>query len=118
MRGHVAACLLAFHLEWHMRRLAPLLYEEEWEAEGSLSAGRGPATEERRKKRRTAEGDRLWDFRSLLAEMRALTRNHVRFRVPGGKSEPEVWMQAFPSKLQQARARLAGGAAQALKPTK
>ncbi len=30
VRGHVFLCMLAFHLEWHMRRrLAPILFEED-----------------------------------------------------------------------------------------
>ena len=28
MRGHVLLCMLAYCVEWHMRRLAPLLFQE------------------------------------------------------------------------------------------
>ena len=107
VRGHVMTCLLAYYLEWHMRRrLASLLYDEEEPeraVEGSpvMGSGHGEATVAKRKKRRTADGEWLWNFRSLLGEMRSLTRNRVRFNLPGGAEQPEVWMHAAPSPLQQ-----------------
>ena len=48
VRGHVMTCLLAYYLEWHMRRrLASLLYDEEEPeraVEGSPVMGSGPMT--------------------------------------------------------------------------
>ena len=107
VRGHVQTCLLAYYLEWHMRRrLAPLLYDEEEPeraAQGSpvRAAGHGAATEAKRKRRRTKAGGWLWNFRSLLHEMRSLTRNRVRFRVPGEGPRPEAWLHSRPSDLHQ-----------------
>ena len=122
VRGHVMTCLLAYYLEWHMRRrLASLLYDEEEPeraVEGSpvMGSGHGEATVAKRKKRRTADGEWLWNFRSLLGEMRSLTRNRVRFNLPAGQNSRRCGCMR-PRAAAAARARLAAGAAEALKPT-
>ena len=74
VRAHTLVCLLAYHLEWHLRqRLAPLLYEEHDRAAAErrrdtpvAPARHTPATEAKRRTRQTAAGDTVWDFRGLL----------------------------------------------------
>ena len=123
VRGHVMTCLLAYYLEWHMRRrLASLLYDEEEPeraVKGSpvMGSGHGEATVAKRKKRRTADGEWLWNFRSLLGEMRSLTRNRVRFRLARRGRTAGGVDACGPEPAAAARARLAAGAAEALKPT-
>src|SRR4029077_158712 len=34
VRAHVFLCLLAYHVEWYMRRIAPMLYEDDDRAAG------------------------------------------------------------------------------------
>ena len=53
------------------------------------------------KRGRTAERHWLWNFLSLLSEMRSLTRNLVRFKLAGGAAQLEVCCHAVPSPLQQ-----------------
>ena len=60
-----------------------------------------PATETKRRTRRTAEGDTLWDFRGLLGELGTLQRNRVRFQLPGESAQPEVRLLTEPSPLQR-----------------
>ena len=87
VRGHVFLCMLACHIEWHMRRdLAPMLFEDEdaasrtraspvQKAEPSASAKAKAAT------RRTRDGLPVHSFDTLLADLATLTLNTVQ--VPG-----------------------------------
>ena len=101
VRAHTLLCLLAYHLEWHLRqKLAPLLYEEQDRAAAERRRDT-PATEAKRRTRQTAEGDTLWDFRGLLGELGTLQRNRVRFQLPGESEHPEVRLLTEPSPLQR-----------------
>ena len=109
VRAHTLVCLLAYHLEWHLRqKLAPLLYEEQDRAAAERQrdtpvapARHTPATEAKRRTRQTAEGDTVWDFRGLLGELGTLQRNRVRFQLPGESEHPEVRLLTEPSRLQR-----------------
>ncbi len=109
VRAHTLVCLLAYHLEWHLRqKLAPLLYEEQDRAAAErrrdtpvAPARHTPATEAKRRTRQTAEGDTVWDFRGLLGELGTLQRNRVRFQLPGESEHPEVRLLTEPSRLQR-----------------
>ena len=109
VRAHTLVCLLAYHLEWHLRqKLAPLLYEEQDRAAAErrrdtpvAPARHTPATEAKRRTRQTAEGDTVWDFRGLLGELGTLQRNRVRFQLPGESEHPEVRLLTEPSPLQR-----------------
>ena len=49
VRAHLLVCMLAYYLEWHMRRLAPLLFAEEHpqEADGDpVGLAQGPHTQD------------------------------------------------------------------------
>ena len=109
VRAHTLVCLLAYHLEWHLRqKLAPLLYEEQDRAAAErlrdtpvAPARHTPATEAKRRTRQTAEGDTVWDFHGLLGELGTLQRNRVRFQLPGESEHPEVRLLTEPSRLQR-----------------
>lgn len=51
--------------------------------------------------RRTGDREWLWNFCSLLGEMRSLMRDRVRFSLPAGTAHPEVCFRAVPSPVQQ-----------------
>jgi len=79
--------MLAYYVEWHMRKaLAPLLFEEEDLEEQRKSRGpvlpAEPSLTVKRKKtaRLTSEGLTIHSFRTLLAELSTLCRNRCRFR--------------------------------------
>jgi transposase len=92
VRGHVLLCMLAYYVEWHMRkRLAPLLYDEtDHEAAAALRASpvskaqRSPAAKRKEKSGRTEEGLPVLNFRCLLNHlstytlMRAATPPHTQ----------------------------------------
>lgn len=83
VRAHVFLCMLAYHVEWHMRqKLAPMLYDEtDREAAEALresvvaKAKRSPAARAKQAKRRTEDGLPVLSFQGLLAGLATLTRN-------------------------------------------
>jgi Transposase DDE domain len=87
VRAHVLLCMLAYYLEWHMRRaLAPILFDDHDRAAGealraSAVAKAQPSPAAQRKARTKQTDDRLpvHSFRSWLADLATLTRNTVRF---------------------------------------
>jgi Transposase DDE domain len=87
VRAHVLLCMLAYYLEWHMRRaLAPMLFDDHDPAAGEVlraspvaKAQPSPAARRKAKTKRTDDGLPVHSFRSLLADLATLTRNTVRF---------------------------------------
>jgi transposase len=85
VKAHIFLCLLAYYVEWHMRKaLAPLLFDDEElpemrktrhavrPAKASLSARKKKAT------RLTPEGLVVQSFSTLLAELGTRCRHRVR----------------------------------------
>ena len=83
VRAHVFLCMLALHVEWHMRRaLAPLLVpdadpdEAKVKPAGPVAPARVSAAA-RAGSKRTEEGLPVHSFRTLLQDLATLTRNEV-----------------------------------------
>ena len=91
VRAHVLLCMLAYYLEWHMRRsLAPMLFDEHDPAGRDAQrtspvakAQPSPVAQRKATRKRTdpADGEPLpvHSFHTLLADLATLTRNVVRF---------------------------------------
>jgi hypothetical protein len=87
VRAHVLLCMLAYYLEWHMRKaLAPLLFDDHDRAAGEAlrtspvaKAQTSPAAKRKASTKRTDDGLPVHSFRSLLTDLATLTRNTVRF---------------------------------------
>jgi hypothetical protein len=87
VRAHVFLCLLAYHLEWHMRQaLTPILFDDHdpaaAEAQRSSPVSKAqvsPAARRKAARKRTDDGHPVHSFRTLLADLATLTRNTVRF---------------------------------------
>jgi transposase len=105
VRAHVFLCMLAYHVEWHMRqKLAPMLYDEtDREAAEALresivaKAERSPAARAKQAKRRTEDGLPVLSFQSLLAELATLTRNITATPL---NDEHELILYARPTPIQ------------------
>ena len=105
VRAHVFLCLLAYHVEWHMRRkLAPMLYEDDDRAAAEAlresivgPAQRSPAALSKQTRGITADGLPVHSFRSLLADLATLTRNTVETAIAGAG---ELTVYARPTPLQ------------------
>ena len=106
VRGHVFLCVLAYYLEWHLRRcLAPLLFQEEDRA-GARALRKSPVqkaqvsarTKAKAARKRTAEGLPVHNLQTLLADLATLTLNQVT--LPDAPDHPFP-MFAKPTPLQQ-----------------
>jgi hypothetical protein len=112
VRAHVFLCLLAYHLEWHLRQaLAPLLFDDHDRAAGEArrpspvaKAEPSPTAKRKATTKRTDDGLPVHSFRSLLADLATLTRNTVRF----GRGTT-MQLLATPTPLQQRVFDLLGG---------
>jgi transposase len=85
VRAHIFLCLLAYYVEWHMRKAwAPLLFDdEELDADRQIRDPVAPAKPSRsatKKKttRRTTDGLPVHSFDTLLAELGTRCRNRCR----------------------------------------
>ncbi|HEY5412222.1 MAG TPA: IS1634 family transposase [Caulobacteraceae bacterium] len=87
VRAHVLLCMLAYHLEWHMRApLAPILFDDHDRAAAEAlrtspvaKAQVSPAARRKAAAKITEDGLPVSSFRSLLAHLATLTCNDVRF---------------------------------------
>jgi hypothetical protein len=91
VRAHIFICMLAYYVEWHMRKaLAPLLFGDE-ELDGNrktrdpVKPAKPSVSVERKKARRlTGEGLVVQSFDTLLEELGTRCRNRCRIQ-----SEPQ-----------------------------
>ena len=86
VRAHVFLCMLAYYVEWHMRRsLAPLLFEDHQRHQAPRASAVAPAQRSRAaldkvNTKRTQEGLPVHSFRTLLRDLAVLTRNTVSLK--------------------------------------
>ena len=110
VRAHVFLCLLAYYLEWHMRRaLAPLLFDDEDPAAGNAKrrsivapAQRSPAAIQKITSKQGRDGLPAQSLQTLLADLATLTRNRVR----SGSAETDL--DTTPTPIQQRAFELLG----------
>ncbi len=92
IRAHVFLCMMAYYVEWHMRRkLAPILFDDHQraEAEGERKsivapAPRSKVAARKEQRKRTDDDEPVHSFRTLLEDLGTLAKNRVRVR---GSSE-------------------------------
>jgi len=91
VRAHVLLCMLAYYVEWHMRRaLAPMLFDDDDKA-AAEAARRSPVAPARRSKRALRKAADKHDenglpthsFRSLLRDLATLAKNRVQPKASG-----------------------------------
>jgi len=83
VRAHVLLCMLAYYLEWHMRRaLKPILFDDHDKAAADAArasivakAKRSPAADRKAATKRTHDGLPVHSLQSLLADLATVTRN-------------------------------------------
>jgi hypothetical protein len=111
VRVHVLLCMLAFHVEWHMRQaLAPILFDDHDPQAAQASrtspvakAQPSPAAKRKATTKRTDDGQPVHSFRTVLADLATLARNVVNFGKAG-----ELTMFTKPTKIQQRALDLLG----------
>jgi hypothetical protein len=85
VRAHVFICMLAYYVEWHMRKsLAPMLFdEEERELAEALResvvspAAKTPSAQRKAASRRAGDGMPVHSFQTLLSDLRTIAKNRI-----------------------------------------
>ena len=85
VRAHIFVCMLAYYVEWHMRRsLSPMLFDDADPAAGQAlrssvvaPAQRSPQAEQKARTKRTAADTPVHSFQTLLQDLRTIARNTV-----------------------------------------
>jgi len=92
VRAHVLLCMLAYYVEWHMRRaLAPILFDDHDKPAGErlrasivAPAQRSPEAQRKARSRRTETGEPVQSFQGLLRDLATLVKNRNRVQRAGG----------------------------------
>jgi transposase len=83
VRAHILLCMLAYYVEWHMRRaLAPILFDDDDPAAGLAQrdsivapAARSPKALHKAQSKRTEDGFPVHSFQTLLADLATIAKN-------------------------------------------
>ncbi len=102
VRAHVLLCMLAYYVEWHMRRaLAPLLFDDHDPAAAEQQrtsvvapARRSPAALAKAGRKRTEDDLPVHSFRTLLTDLGTLAANTMQ--VAGGDATFTLLTQPTP----------------------
>ncbi len=111
VRAHVFLCMLAYHVEWHLREaLAPLLFHDT-----ELEAARGERTspvaktepsevaKAKKATKRSADGHHVMSFNALIAHLGTLVRNTMRVPL---RTKHRFTLHSRPTPLQEAAFKL------------
>jgi hypothetical protein len=106
VRAHVLICMLAYYVEWHMRRaLAPLLFEDHDKPTADrlrrsvvAPAQRSPKALRKARTKRTEDGSPVHSFHTLLEDLASVAKTHIKPR--GLDLDPFVKI-SNPTSLQQ-----------------
>ena len=117
VRAHVFLCMLAYYVEWHMRKaLAPILFDED-DPEGAAALRESivaPAQRSERAKRKartkkTEEGLPVLSFRDLLEVLGTIARNRIQAgKGEKGGSSREFDLVTIPNRIQRKALDLLG----------
>jgi transposase len=113
VRSHVFLCLLAYYVEWHMRRaLAPLLFDDDDRARARAErhsvvapAERSARAQRKATTKRTDAGDPVHSFQTLLRDLATIAKNRIQ---PKNSSAPAFDVITRPTPLQQRALDLLG----------
>ena len=106
IRAHVFLCMLAYYVEWHLRRaLAELLFDDQDRAAAEATrpsivapAPRSETAQRKERERRTADGYPVQSFQCLLQDLATLCKNRVRW---SSHADVEFERVTLPTALQR-----------------
>jgi hypothetical protein len=107
VKAHVFLCMLAYYVEWHMRRdLAPMLFDDDDKAAAAAMrtsvvapAQRSPRAWDKARTKRTEDRAPVHSFQTLLRDLATMARNRVQpKRAP---AEASFDILTTPTPLQQ-----------------
>lgn len=103
VRAHIFLCLLAYYVEWHMRRaLAPLLFHDEQlpddrkRRDPVAPAQPSPSAKKKKRRRTTDDGLPVHSFETLLEELATRCKNSCRPRTAPDVEAIEVLTDPTP----------------------
>jgi len=90
VRAHVFLCMLAYYVEWHMRKaLAPILFDDHDRSSAqklrpSVVAPVQPSLSAKRKarKKRTEDDTPVHSFQTMLSDLATIVKNRVHPKLP------------------------------------
>jgi|SRR5882724_356577 len=106
VRAHVLLCMLAYYVEWHMRRaLAPILFDDDDRKGGEARrdsvvapARRSKRAEDKALSKRTDADEPVHSFKSLFRDLATIAKNRVQ---PKATDAPLFEIITKPTPLQQ-----------------
>ena len=106
VRAHIFLCMLAYHVEWHMRQdLSPLLFDDDDRAAAQqlrrsvvAPAQRSTAAQQKAHSRRTPDDLPVHSFQTLLHDLATIVSNRVQ---PKDAAIPPFDIITTPTALQQ-----------------
>ena len=106
VRSHVFLCMLAYYVEWHMRKsLASVLFDDDDTSAGDAlrTSVVAPARRSRRARRkasikRTEDGMPVHSFQTLLKDLATITKNHIKPKLFGNNTFNRI---TVPTSLQK-----------------
>jgi transposase len=106
VRAHVLICMLAYYVEWHMRRtLAPMLFDDDDKAAAArrrksavAKAQRSGKADRKASTKLTQDGSPVHSFQTLLRDLATLAKNRIQ---PKDGSAKPFDMLTTPTPLQQ-----------------
>ena len=113
VRAHVLLCMLAYYVEWHMRKLlAPILFDDD-DPDGARAARasvvapaqRSPSAMAKARTRKTADGLRVHSFQTLPGDLATIVNNRIQ---PVDAALPAFNMITRPTPQQQRALDLLG----------
>jgi transposase len=113
VKAHIFLCMLAYYVEWHIRKaLMPLLFDdEELEERRKVRdpvkpASPSPSAKKKKTVRLTTEGLPIQSFSTLLTDLSTICRN--RCRIASDKDAPSFARLTDPTPLQAKALHLLG----------
>ncbi len=87
VEAHVFLCMLAYYVEWHMRQaLAPILFDDDDQETARARrrsvvapAERSPQAQRKAQTKRTAQGEPVHSFQTLLRDLATIAKNTIVF---------------------------------------
>jgi Transposase DDE domain len=91
VKAHVFLCMLAYYVEWHMRRaLRPVLFDDHNKGAGEklrasivAPAQKSPQAGKKALSKRTEDGAPVHSFQTLLKDLATIAKNRVQPKMPG-----------------------------------
>lgn len=118
VRAHAVICMLAYYVEWNMRRnLAPILFDDDQREEAEQlrhspvsPAKRSISSQRKAQRKRTEDGYPVSSFQGLLKQLATIVKNRVQVSpaYASTSSVPEFDAVTIPTPLQRKAFELLG----------